>query len=242
MKIIAAIDIMEGKCVRLTQGNFGTVKVYDEDPVDMAKKFEDADLEHVHVVDLEGAQKGMVTNWDTIEDIRANTALRIDFGGGVKTTEDVEQLLELNIDRINVGSVAVREPQKFKEWIDRFGADNFILSTDVKGNEIKVNGWQDQTGVTIYDIIKQYEPTGIKHVTCTDISADGTLKGPNFALYKKLLNKFPQLKFTASGGVGSMEDVENLKYIGVYGVIIGKAIYEGRLTLAELAAFTRRHD
>lgn len=239
MKIIAAIDIMEGKCVRLTQGNFGKMKVYDEDPVDLAKRFEDADLEHVHVVDLEGAQKGAVTNWQTLEDIRANTALKIDFGGGVKTTEDVEQLLELNIDRINVGSVAVREPEKFKQWLEQFGPDNFILSTDVKGNEIKVNGWQEKTGVTIYDIIDQYEPTGIKHITCTDISADGTLGGPNFALYKKLLKRFPNLKFTASGGVSSMEDLENLKYIGVYGVIIGKAIYEGRVSLEELAAFNR---
>lgn len=239
MKIIAAIDIMEGKCVRLTQGNFGKLKVYDEDPVDMAKKFEDADLEHIHVVDLEGAQKGAVTNWQTLEDIRANTALRIDFGGGVKTTEDVEQLLELNIDRINVGSVAVREPEKFIEWIKQFGADNFILSTDVKGNEIKVNGWQEKTGVTIYDIIDQYQPTGIEHITCTDISADGTLQGPNFALYKKLLKRFPKLKFTASGGVSSMEDLESLKYIGVYGTIIGKAIYEGMISLEELAAFNR---
>lgn len=237
MKIIAAIDIMEGKCVRLTQGDFGKVKVYVEDPVDMARKFEDANLEYIHVVDLEGAQRGGVVNWQTIEDIRAKTALRIDFGGGVKTTEDVEALLDLNIDRINVGSVAVREPQKFKEWIDRFGADNFILSTDVKGNEIKVNGWQDKSGVTIYDIIQQYEPTGIENVTCTDISADGTLGGPNFALYKKLINRFPKMKFIASGGVASMEDLENLKYIGVRGVIIGKAIYEGRLSLEELAAF-----
>ncbi|HZY77919.1 MAG TPA: 1-(5-phosphoribosyl)-5-[(5-phosphoribosylamino)methylideneamino]imidazole-4-carboxamide isomerase [Cyclobacteriaceae bacterium] len=239
MKIIAAIDIMDGKCVRLTQGNFGSVKVYDEDPVDMAKKFEDADLENIHIVDLDGAQQGAVVNWQTVEDIRANTALRIDFGGGVKTTEDVEALLDLNIDRINVGSVAVREPEKFVGWIDRFGSDNFILSTDVKGNEIKVNGWQEQTGITIFDIIKQYEPTGIKHVTCTDISADGTLAGPNFALYKKLLNRFPGMKFTASGGVSSMEDLENLKYIGVYGVIIGKAIYEGKIPLSQLAAFNR---
>ena len=239
MKIIAAIDIMEGKCVRLTQGNFGKMKIYDEDPVDMAKKFEDADIENVHIVDLEGAQKGAVTNWQTLEDIRANTALRIDFGGGVKTTEDVEDLLELNIDRINVGSVAVREPEKFKDWIRQFGADNFILSTDVKGNEIKVNGWQDQTSVTIYDIIDQYSPTGIEHITCTDISADGMLAGPNFALYKKLIKRFPNLKFTASGGVSSMEDLESLKYIGVYGTIIGKAIYEGRISLAQLAAFNR---
>jgi phosphoribosylformimino-5-aminoimidazole carboxamide ribotide isomerase len=239
MKIIAAIDIMDGKCVRLTQGNFGTKRVYDEDPVEMARKFQDADLEYIHVVDLDGAQQGNVVNWQTIEDIRANTALRIDFGGGVKTDEDVEQLLELNIDRINVGSVAVREPDKFRSWIKKFGADNFILSTDVKGSEIKVNGWQDKTGVTIYDIITQYETSGIKHITCTDISADGTLKGPNFALYKKLLNRFPALKFTASGGVGSMEDLESLKYIGVFGVIIGKAIYEGKISLEELAAFNR---
>ena len=239
MKIIAAIDIMDGKCVRLTQGNFGSVKVYDEDPVEMAKRFQDSDLENIHVVDLDGAQTGSVVNWQTIEDIRANTALRIDFGGGVKTTEDVESLLELNIDRINVGSVAVREPEKFKDWIKKFGADNFILSTDVKGNEIKVNGWQDKTGVTIYDMIKQYEPTGITHITCTDISADGTLKGPNFALYKKLLKTFPNMKITASGGVGSMEDLEKLKYIGVYGVIIGKAIYEGKVSLEQLAAFNR---
>jgi phosphoribosylformimino-5-aminoimidazole carboxamide ribotide isomerase len=239
MKIIAAIDIMDGKCVRLTQGNFGTVKIYDEDPVDMARRFQDADLENIHVVDLDGAQQGTVVNWSTIEDIRANTALRIDFGGGVKTTEDVAQLLELNIDRINVGSVAVREPDKFKEWIDQFGPDNFILSTDVKGNEIKVNGWQETTGVTIYDVIQQYEPVGITHITCTDISADGMLDGPNFALYKKLLKRFPKLKFTASGGVSSMEDLQKLKYIGVYGVIIGKAIYEGKLSLEELAAFNR---
>jgi phosphoribosylformimino-5-aminoimidazole carboxamide ribotide isomerase len=203
----------------------------------MARKFEDANLEYIHVVDLEGAQRGGVVNWQTLEDIRAHTALHIDFGGGVKTAEDVEELLELNIDRINVGSVAVREPDKFKEWIDRFGADNFILSTDVKGNEIKVNGWQDKSGVTIFDIIQQYEPSGIKNITCTDISADGMLGGPNFALYKKLINRFPNLKFIASGGVASMEDLENLKYIGVHGVIIGKAIYEGRLSLEELAAF-----
>ena len=237
MKIIAAIDIMDGKCVRLTQGNFGTKKVYDEDPVDQAKRFQDADLEYIHIVDLDGAQQGAVTNWKTLEDIRANTALRIDFGGGVKTAEDVEQLLELNIDRINVGSVAVREPEKFIDWIDQFGADNFILSTDVKGNEIKVNGWQDKTGVTIYDIITKYIPTGIRHITCTDISADGTLAGPNFELYKKLMANFPDLKFTASGGVSSMEDLKKLKGIGVYGVIIGKAIYEGKVSLEELAAF-----
>lgn len=237
MRIIPAIDIMNGRCVRLTQGNFGKMKVYDEDPVEMAERFENANIENIHVVDLEGAQKGAVTNWETLEKIRANTALRIDFGGGVKTTEDVEQLLELSVERINVGSVAVKEPDKFKEWIDQFGADNFILSTDVKGDEVKVNGWQDDGNVTIFDIIDQYQKLGIQHVTCTDISADGMLEGPNFDLYAKLMKRYPKMKLIASGGVSSMDDLKKLKTIGVFGVIIGKAIYEGKLTLEELGAF-----
>jgi phosphoribosylformimino-5-aminoimidazole carboxamide ribotide isomerase len=236
MKIIPAIDIMDGKCVRLTQGNFGAMKVYDEDPLEVALRFQNADIEHIHLIDLDGAERGMVTNWETIENIRANTALNIDFGGGVKTDEDVELLLELNIDRINVGSVAVKEPDKFKGWIERFGADNFILSADVKGKSVKVSGWKEATTFTVYDLISQYQPSGIQVVTCTDIAADGMLAGPNFALYKKLINRFPDLKVIASGGVASIEDVEKLRYIGVAGVIIGKAIYEGRIKLEELAS------
>jgi phosphoribosylformimino-5-aminoimidazole carboxamide ribotide isomerase len=237
MKIIPAIDIVDGKCVRLTQGDFRSVKVYDEDPLDVALRFQDADIEHIHLIDLDGAERGMVTNWETIENIRANTALQIDFGGGVKTDEDVEQLLELNIDKINVGSVAVKEPEKFKEWISRFGADNFILSADVKGTSVKVNGWQESTTFTVYDLISMYLPRGLRTITCTDISADGTLGGPNFALYKKLIARFPDAKIIASGGVATIEDVEKLEYVGVAGVIIGKAIYEGRIKLEELAKF-----
>lgn len=239
MRLIPAIDIMDGKCVRLTQGNFGKKRIYDEDPLDMAKRFENADLEDIHIVDLDGAQTGAVSNWKTLESIRANTALRIDFGGGVKTSEDVEQLLELNIERINVGSVAVKEPEKFIEWMERFGPDNFILSADVKGNEVKISGWQEQSGITLFDLIDRYRPSGIQHITCTDISADGTLQGPNVALYKKLIKRFPTMKVTASGGVGSMEDLENLRYIGAHGVIIGKAIYEGKITLEQLSSFKR---
>lgn len=237
MKIIPAIDIVDGKCVRLTQGNFGSMKVYDEDPLDVALRFQDADIEHIHLIDLDGAERGMVTNWETIEKIRANTALRIDFGGGVKTSEDVDLLLELNIDQINVGSVAVKEPEKFRDWITRFGADNFILSADVKGSSIKISGWQETTALTVYDLITMYLPDGIKTVTCTDISADGMLEGTNFALYRKLINRFPTARINASGGVSSIEDVEKLQYIGVAGVIIGKAIYEGRIKLADLASF-----
>lgn len=237
MKIIPAIDIVDGKCVRLTQGDFGKLKVYDEDPLDVALRFQDADLEYLHLVDLDGAEQGAVNNWETIERIRAGTALRIDFGGGVKTDEDVEQLLELNIDQINVGSVAVKEPDKFRRWIRRFGADNFILSADVKGKMVKISGWKEKSESTVYDLIAMYEADGIRHVTCTDIAADGMLQGPNFALYKKLINKFPNIKITASGGVSSMDDVEKLRYVGVSAAIIGKAIYEGRIKLEELAAF-----
>jgi phosphoribosylformimino-5-aminoimidazole carboxamide ribotide isomerase len=240
MKIIPAIDIMDGKCVRLAQGNFGSKKIYDEDPLDVAMRFQDADIEHIHLVDLDGAERGTVTNWDTIEAIRANTALRIDFGGGVKTSQDVEMLLELNIDQINVGSVAVKEPEKFKEWIERFGADNFILSADVKGSSVKVSGWKESTAFTLYDLISRYLPDGIRTVTCTDIAADGMLSGPNFALYKKLINRFPESRINASGGIATIEDVEKLQYIGVSGVIIGKAIYEGRIKLEDLAVFNQK--
>jgi len=240
MKIIPAIDIMDGKCVRLTQGNFGSAKIYDEDPLEVAMRFQDADIERIHLVDLDGAERGMVTNWETIENIRANTALRIDFGGGVKTEEDVELLLELNIDQINVGSVAVKEPEKFREWISRFGADNFILSADVKGNSVKVSGWKEPSPFTVYDLVAMYLPDGIRTITCTDIAADGTLGGPNFALYKKLINRFPDARINASGGISSIEDLEKLQYVGVDGVIIGKAIYEGRIKLEELAIFNQK--
>lgn len=240
MKVIPAIDIVDGKCVRLTQGNFAAMKIYNEDPLDVAKRFQDADIEHVHLIDLDGAERGAVTNWETVERIRANTALKIDFGGGVKTSEDVDMLLELNIDQINVGSVAVKEPDKFKEWIANFGADNFILSADVRGQSVKINGWKETTSATVYDLIDSYIPDGIRTVTCTDISADGMLGGPNFALYRKLINRFPSMKINASGGVSSIEDIEKLQYLGVSGVIIGKALYEGRIKLNELAAFNHQ--
>jgi phosphoribosylformimino-5-aminoimidazole carboxamide ribotide isomerase len=237
MKIIPAIDVIGGKCVRLTQGDYGQMKVYNNDPVEVAESFEDADLEYVHIVDLDGAKKGEVVNWRTLEKIRERTALRIDFGGGVKTDADVEDLLEMEIDRINIGSLAVREPEKFKRWLDQYGPDNFILSADVKNGCIQINGWEEETPHSVYNLIESYLPYGLKHVTCTDINTDGMLQGPNFVLYKKLINKFPNLRIIASGGVSSMEDLEKLKYIEVYGVIIGKAIYEGKIKLDELTEY-----
>jgi phosphoribosylformimino-5-aminoimidazole carboxamide ribotide isomerase len=237
MKIIPAIDIIDGKCVRLTQGNFGQMKVYRDDPVNVAKEFEEAELKYLHVVDLEGAKKGRVMNWEALEEIIMETTLEIDFGGGVKTEEEVERLLDLNVNQINVGSMAVKEPEKFSSWLKEFGPSNFILSADVKEEMIQINGWQDSTPMNIYDLIKRFEQEGLDSIACTDISNDGMLMGVNLALYKKLKKRFPKLKITASGGVSSMDDLDKLKYIGMDGVIIGKAIYEKRISLTELTNF-----
>jgi phosphoribosylformimino-5-aminoimidazole carboxamide ribotide isomerase len=234
MRIIPAIDIIHGKCVRLSQGDFNQMKVYREDPAEVAKEFEDADLEYLHLVDLDGAKKGEVINWKVIRDIQEDTALNVDFGGGVKTDEEVQALLDLGISQINVGSLAVKEPQKFIHWLEKFGAENFILSADVKGENVSINGWLEATDFRLYDLISQFTAYGLEYICVTDIETDGMLKGPNFELYKKLIAKFPLLKVIASGGISSIEDLKELKRCGVYGAIVGKAIYEKRIKLEEL--------
>lgn len=234
MKIIPAIDIIDGKCVRLTQGDYGKKKVYRENPVDVAREFEEAGLEYLHLVDLDGARKGKVVNWRVIEDIQAETALNVDFGGGVKTEQEVEELLELGVNQINVGSLAVRETARFATWLMKFGRDNFILSADVKGDQVQINGWTQDAGVSIYDLVQQLIGCGLGYITCTDISSDGMLEGPNFNLYRKLRNRFPELKIIASGGISSVHDIEELSYLKLHGAIIGKALYEGNIKLDEL--------
>ncbi len=237
MKIIPAIDLVDGKCVRLTQGDFTKKKVYREYPVDVAREFEDADLEYLHLIDLDGAKKGEVVNWKVIAAILEKTALKVDFGGGVKTTEDVNALLDLGINRINIGSVAVTDPEKLKSWMNEFGPENFILSADVLDDMVQINGWQEETQQSIYDLISQFEPA-LECIACTDISTDGMLTGPNFGLYKKLINRYPHLKVIASGGVSCVEDLIQLQYIKVDSVIIGKALYEGKIKLEELKPLT----
>ncbi|MDH4059076.1 MAG: 1-(5-phosphoribosyl)-5-[(5-phosphoribosylamino)methylideneamino]imidazole-4-carboxamide isomerase [Cyclobacteriaceae bacterium] len=238
MKIIPAIDLVDGKCVRLTQGDFNKKKIYREVPSDVAKEFEEADLEYLHLVDLDGAKKGEVVNWKVIIDILEKTALKVDFGGGVKTTEEVDQLLELGINRINIGTVAVKEPEKLEGWMKEFGTENFILSADVRGDNVQINGWQNDTQLCVYDLVARFETSGLEYLACTDISTDGTLTGPNFGLYKKIKNRFPDLKIIASGGVSSIDDLIQLQYIKVDSVIIGKALYEGKIKLAELKPLT----
>lgn len=237
MRIIPAIDIIEGKCVRLTQGDFKKQKVYREDPVEVALEFQEADLDCLHLVDLDGAKKGKVVNWDVIREIQEKTALSVDFGGGVKTEEEVEQLLDLGVHQINIGSLAVKEPELFSEWLKKYGPDNFVLSADVKGENISINGWLEDTKFRLYDLVDRFAQEGLEFLTCTDIGSDGTLEGPNLGLYKKLVSRYPGVKVVASGGVSSLDDLRELRYAKVYGVIIGKAIYEGKIKLEELKAF-----
>ena len=237
MKIIPAIDVLNGKCVRLTQGDFGKVKVYSQDPLKAALQFQDADLEYLHLVDLDGAKKGKVVNWSVIIELQEKCALLVDFGGGVKTEEDVEELLELDINQINVGSLAVTNPAKFKKWLADYGAENFILSADVVEENIMMNGWSKSAKINVFDLIEEYMPNGLTYVTCTDISRDGMMEGPNLELYKKLRDRFPKLKINASGGITTIEDLQKLKSLGMDGAIIGKAIYEGLIQLSELKNF-----
>lgn len=234
MRIIPAIDIIDGKCVRLTQGDYAQKKIYNENPLEVARSFEAAGLTHLHLVDLDGAKRGQVVNWQVIESITSQTSLHVDFGGGIKTTEEIERLINLGVAQVNLGSIAVKEPEKVTEWLKQFGPDRIILSADVKNEMISINGWQQDSSINIISFLRDYIQRGIAHVTCTDISTDGMLSGPNVELYKVLLLSFPQLHVIASGGVSKIDDLQELKSIGVDGVIVGKAIYEGKISLEQL--------
>jgi phosphoribosylformimino-5-aminoimidazole carboxamide ribotide isomerase len=234
MRIIPAIDIIDGKCVRLTQGDYAQKKIYNENPVDVAKSFEDAGLQYLHVVDLDGAKAGKVINWKVVEAIASQTGLEVDFGGGIKTEEEIRRLFEAGVHQVNLGSIAVKEPEKTQRWISEFGKKKIILSADVKNEMISINGWQEKSAISITTLIRNYLQHGIEFVTCTDIAVDGMLTGPNIELYTTLLLTFPQLHLVASGGVSNMDDLIELRRIGVDGVIIGKAIYEGKIKLEEL--------
>jgi phosphoribosylformimino-5-aminoimidazole carboxamide ribotide isomerase len=235
MRIIPAIDIIDGKCVRLTQGDYTKKKVYNENPLEMAKTFEGAGLKYIHLVDLDGAKAGKVINWKVVESIASGTDLNIDFGGGIKTDAEINRLFCAGIRQVNLGSIAVKNPELVYEWIKSFGTDRIILSADVKGEKIATGGWLESSDISITDFLHRYLEKGIRYITCTDISTDGMLQGPNLALYRKLLNTFSGIKLVASGGVSGNQDLEALRKINVDGVIVGKAIYEGRISLESLA-------
>jgi phosphoribosylformimino-5-aminoimidazole carboxamide ribotide isomerase len=233
--IIPAIDIIEGKCVRLTEGDYSQKKIYNEKPLEVAKKFQDAGLMRLHLVDLDGAKEGTVRNWKVLETIAAKTSLIIDFGGGIKSEKDVQIVFESGASLATVGSVAVKNEDEFLRWLLQFGADKFLLGADVKNEKIAVSGWQETTDVWVYDFIKKFIDSGVQQIFCTDVSKDGKLEGPSTELYKNIVQKYPSLFFIASGGVSSINDVNLLAEIGCKAVIIGKAIYEGRITLDELS-------
>jgi phosphoribosylformimino-5-aminoimidazole carboxamide ribotide isomerase len=232
--IIPAIDIINGQCVRLEQGDYSKISLYHKEPLEVAKQFEDAGLKRLHLVDLDGAKAGTVKNWKVLETIAAKTSLLIDFGGGLKSEKDIEIVFNSGALWATVGSIAVKDEQEFVKWLLKFGAEKFLLGADVKNERITVSGWQETTEVRVYDFIQKYTDHGVQQIFCTDVSKDGKLEGPAIDLYKNIISKFPGLYFIASGGVSSVQDLEELKEIGCRGAIVGKAIYEKKITLSEL--------
>jgi phosphoribosylformimino-5-aminoimidazole carboxamide ribotide isomerase len=232
--VIPAIDIIDGKCVRLEQGDFNKISLYHSEPLEVAMQFEGAGLQRLHLVDLDGARSGSIKNWRVLERIAARTSLVIDFGGGVKAEKDVEIVFNSGAAYTTVGSIAVKNEEEFIKWLLRFGADKFLLGADVRNEKITVSGWQEETKIWVYDFIQKYFDHGVKRIFCTDVSKDGKLEGPSIDLYKNVISGFPELFFIASGGVSSVKDLEKLKDIGCKGVIVGKAIYEKKISLSEL--------
>jgi len=233
MRLIPAIDIIEGKCVRLTKGDYNTQKVYNKNPLEVAKAFEDSGIKHLHLVDLDGAKSQHIVNYKVLEIICTKTNLKVDFGGGLKSDEDLRNAFESGANQVTGGSIAVKSPEIFKGWIKNYGNNRIILGADAKDRKIATSGWLHTSEFDVVDFIKQYEQEGIKYVICTDISKDGMLQGTSNTLYKEII-KETQVNLIASGGVSSIKDLEILKELGCEGAIIGKAIYEGKITLKEL--------
>ncbi len=234
MKIIPAIDLIEGKCVRLTQGDYNQKKIYNEDPIEVAKTFEDNGIRYLHLVDLDGAKVGKIINQDILYKIATHTNLIIDFGGGLKTEEDLNIAFENGATQVTGGSIAVQQPEVFSGWLEKYGPEKIILGADCKNQKIAVNGWQETTELDVFSYIQAYEKKGIQNVICTDISVDGMLSGPAINLYKNILSE-TKINLIASGGVSQLSDIFELEKIGCFGVIIGKAIYENKISLNELS-------
>lgn len=234
MEIIPAIDIIDGKCIRLTQGDYAQKTIYNENPLELATQFEALGIKRLHLVDLDGARQGKLINYKILETIASKTKLKIDYSGGINTNEAIEQAFAYGADIASIGSVAVKNKELFFSWLKKYGPDKIILGADVKNEKIAINGWLQTTDILLIDFIQENMSNGITTIFCTDISKDGLLQGPSIELYKKIKNKFPELNLIGSGGVSNKEDVALLKEIGCSGIIIGKAIYEGSITMTEL--------
>ena len=233
--IIPAIDIINGKCVRLTKGDYAQQKIYNDNPVEVAKQFEAAGITRLHIVDFDGAKAGAITNLKVLEAVAANTKLIIDFGGGIKKINDIESVFNAGASIATIGSLAVKHPELLEEWLMEFGADKFLIGADVLEEKIKISGWLEDGGINIFDFIGKMIGLGVTNIFCTDISKDGAMQGPSIELYKTIIAQHPEINLIASGGVTSLDDLQELKKIGCKAAIVGKAIYEGNITLEELS-------
>lgn len=237
MKIIPAIDVIDGKCVRLSQGDYTLKTVYHENPLEVAKQFEAAGLTNLHLVDLDGAKASHIVNHAVLKNITAHTKLKVDFGGGIKSDDDINLAFDCGASQITAGSIAVKSRETVLRWLETYGTERIILGADVKNESIAISGWQESGSVNLFDFLKDYVQQGIQYVICTDISKDGMLQGSSITLYRKLLQHFPHIKLIASGGVTDGTELKLLNEEGLHGAIIGKAIYEGKISLTELSKF-----
>lgn len=233
-RMIPAIDLIEGKCVRLTQGHYGSKKMYNENPLEVARAFADAGIKYLHLVDLDGAKAGQFVNWRILDAICSKTSLKVDVGGGIKSPEDLRVVFLSGANQANIGSAAVQQREDFLGWLEHYGPEKIILSADVRDGKVAIHGWQDMTDLDLDPFIKSYASEGLHYVVCTDISKDGMLEGPATALYAGLRKTFPEMGIVASGGVSSVDDIMDLMSLELSGVIIGKALYEERISVAEL--------
>ncbi|MFM6924232.1 MAG: 1-(5-phosphoribosyl)-5-[(5-phosphoribosylamino)methylideneamino]imidazole-4-carboxamide isomerase [Ferruginibacter sp.] len=240
MTIIPAIDIINGKCVRLTKGDYAQQMIYHEDPVVVARKFADAGLQRLHIVDLDGAKAGAIKNLAILEKIATAVNMVIDFGGGVNKITDVEDVLLAGASMVTIGSLAVKQPGVLEEWLMEFGAGHFLIGADVLDEKVKISGWLEDGGIGIFDLIGKLISLGVTNIFCTDISKDGMMEGPSIGLYRKIMKQYPDIKLVASGGVSNMEDLRQLEAIGCSGAIIGKAIYENLIQLQDLVALNTK--
>ncbi|MDH3648100.1 MAG: 1-(5-phosphoribosyl)-5-[(5-phosphoribosylamino)methylideneamino]imidazole-4-carboxamide isomerase [Saprospiraceae bacterium] len=237
MEVIPAIDIIGGKCVRLEQGAYDRQKIYYDDPLEVAIMFESHGIRRLHLVDLDGAKAKQVVNWSCLQRITSSTSLKVDFGGGIKTESDLQKALELGADQVTVGSTASDHPKKFHAWLTKYGADRLILGADLKNGKVATHGWLRDTDQSWQSFIELHQSHGVQFVICTDIQQDGMLAGPSFDLYKQMKHLHPSLKIIASGGVATMEDLHRLRDMELFGAIVGKAIYEQRISLPDLETF-----
>ena len=237
IELIPAIDIIDGKCVRLSQGDYNTRKVYNENPLEVAKEFEANGIRRLHVVDLDGAKSSHVVNYRVLDMIASRTSLIIDFGGGIKTDEDLLIAFENGAQMVTLGSIAVKKPDLFKKWLQQYGSEKIILGADVKDNHISINGWKEESQQELIPFLTDYTNEGVRKVLCTDISRDGMLQGPSIELYKRMMKEFPEMHLIASGGVSCLQDIIDLDEARIPAVVFGKALYEGRITMKDLNRF-----